>query len=94
LCPEGCYRNKLSSEGRNGLATWENRTGLKTRHYNRRRREISLSNKHRGTAEKNTGLKTRHYNGGRRETYSDFQGADQEVAEVARLIQSMVWEPE
>ena len=36
--------------------------------------------------EKGTGLKTRHY--------LDFQGADHEVAEVARVIQLIVSEPE
>ena len=35
---------------------------------------------------KRTGLKTRHY--------LDFQGADHEVAEVARVIQLIVSEPE
>jgi hypothetical protein len=37
-------------------------------------------------SENGTGLKIRHYKG--------FQGADQDVPEVARFIQSIVWEPE
>jgi hypothetical protein len=37
-------------------------------------------------SENGTGLKTRHYRG--------FQGADQDVPDVARFIQSIVWEPE
>ncbi len=36
--------------------------------------------------EKRTGLKTRHY--------KERRGGFQEVPEVARLIQSIVWEPE
>jgi len=39
---------------------------------------------------KRTGLKTRHYES----HYLDFQGADHEVAEVARVIQLIVSEPE
>jgi hypothetical protein len=42
---------------------------------------------------KSTGLKTRHYEE-RGEAERFFQGADQEEPGAARLIQSMVWEPE
>ena len=42
--------------------------------------------------ENGTGLKTRQYKKSRH--YGDFHGADQEVPEGARLIQSIVWEPE
>jgi hypothetical protein len=37
--------------------------------------------------ENSTGLKTRHYR-------ACFHGADQDVPEAARFIQSIVWEPE
>jgi hypothetical protein len=56
-------------------------TGLKTRHYNGRE------------GGRRTGLKTRHYNE-RSESDGDFQGGDQDVGAAARLIQSIVWEPE
>jgi len=50
-------------------------------------REASATeSKNGGTGGERTGLKTRHY--------MCFHGADQEVPEVARLIQSIVWEPE
>jgi hypothetical protein len=91
---------------RTGLKTRhhsENGTGLKTRHYKSESkdgemklaatkssrwpgRRLALESKGGGSGGDSTGLKTRHYRG--------FQGADQDVPEVARLIQSIVWEPE
>ncbi len=76
------------------------RTGLKTRPY-RKGTARPQGEPHGyaldrlsagGREEERTGLKTRHYKKGR--DYGDFHGADQEVPEGARLIQSMVWEPE
>ena len=66
--------------------------GLKKKHGSE---DPPLRKKEKGTGlkdpplrkkEKSTGLKTRHY--------LDFQGADHEVAEVARVIQLIVSEPE
>jgi hypothetical protein len=61
-------------------------------------RRLALESKGGGSGGDSTGLKTRHHSengtGLKTRHYRGFQGADQDVPEVARLIQSIVWEPE